>query len=93
MTFWFMTGNSLTKNWLTTNWIFLSHLKEDINMARVNNDAGVLYAKTGMYCGKKVTITHRDPASDMVYLEDFPVQIGKSVEYGAWVHKSEVQFD
>lgn len=59
---------------------------------KVPNDAGVFFAKKGFYEGKSVTVTHRDPASDQVYLEDYPVQDGKNVLYGLWVNKSSVNF-
>lgn len=50
-------------------------------MKTVDNEAGVFNAKIGYYKGKKVTVTHRDPKSGQLWLEDFPT--GKSpVEYG-----------
>ena len=59
---------------------------------KVPNDAGVFNARNGFYQGKSVTVTHRDPATDQVYLEDYPVQEGKSIVYGCWVNKSSIKF-
>ena len=54
-------------------------------MKTVDNEAGVFNAKVGYYKGKKVTVTHRDPKSGQLWLEDFPT--GKSpVEYGLWAN-------
>lgn len=53
------------------------------------NEAGVFYATTGYYKGKKVTITHHDGAN--VWLEDYPV--GKNpIEYGCWVSNDSVSY-
>ena len=54
------------------------------------NDAGVFYARKGFYKGKEVTVTHRDPATGEVWLEDFPV--GKDpVTFGCWVPSDSVK--
>ena len=58
----------------------------------LQNESGVFFARRGYYKGKEVTITHRDPATGQVWLEDFP--IGKSpVEYGCWVNGDSVNYD
>lgn len=56
---------------------------------KVENEAGVYFARKGYYNGKEVTVTHRD--GPMVWLEDYPV--GKApVEYGCWVPNESVNY-
>lgn len=52
------------------------------------NSAGVWWARTGRYKGKEVTITHRDPKSGQVYLEDYR----DGGDYGAWVNSDSVTY-
>ena len=59
-------------------------------MYGVANDLGVYFAKTGYYKGKKVTITHRDPATGNVWLDDYQVKKG---EYGCWVKSDSVKYE
>lgn len=55
------------------------------------NEANVFYARNGYYKGKLVTVTHRDPQSGELWLEDYPV--GKNpVLFGAWVPADSVKF-
>ena len=61
-------------------------------MYGVENDARVFFAKKGYYKGKEVTVTHRNPATGEVWLEDYPV--GKApIMYGCWVSADSVRFD
>lgn len=55
------------------------------------NEEGVFFARKGYYKGKEVTVTHRDPKTGQVWLEDFP--IGKDpVLYGCWVDGESVRY-
>ena len=57
----------------------------------VANESGVFFAREGYYKGKKVVVTHRDPKSGDLWLDDYPV--GKSpVTYGIWVPADSVKF-
>lgn len=60
-------------------------------MKRVDNEAGVLYAKKGFYRGTEVTVTHHYGAE--VWLEDYPIkQKGSPTEYGCWVSSDSVSY-
>ena len=60
-------------------------------MYGVENDARVFFAKKGYYKGKEVTVTHRNPATGEVWLEDYPV--GKApIRYGCWVNADSVRY-
>ena len=52
------------------------------------NCAGVWWARKGYYKGKEVTVTHRDPKSGQVYLEDYK----EKDEYGLWVNNDSVTY-
>ena len=58
-------------------------------MIKVENDAGVRFARKGYYKGKEVTVTHR--YRDMVWLEDYPVG-HDPVEFGCWVPNRSVKY-
>ena len=60
-------------------------------MKTVDNMAGVLFAKEGYYKGNKVIVTHRDPATGNVWLEDYPVS-GSPIVYGCWVDADSVRY-
>lgn len=52
----------------------------------MTNEAGVYFARKGYYKGKEVTVTHRDPKTGDVWLEDYPIKSStKATEYGIWV--------
>lgn len=55
----------------------------------VENEAGVFFARKGIYKGKEVTVTHRN--GEMVWLEDYPVSKAP-VEYGLWVRNDSVKY-
>lgn len=55
------------------------------------NEAGVFFARKGYYKGKEVTVTHRDPASGQVWLEDFEVNKNPT-EVGLWVNGDSVSY-
>ena len=55
------------------------------------NEEGVFFARKGYYKGKEVTVTHRDPATGQVWLEDYP--LGKNpILYGCWVNGDSVSY-
>ncbi len=57
-------------------------------MKRVDNEAGVLYAKKGYYKGQEVTVTHHYGAE--VWLEDYKEK--GSRECGCWVSGDSVSY-
>ncbi len=57
-------------------------------MMTVENNAGVFFARKGRYKGVEVTVTHRDPKTGDVWLEDYPVK--GSTEVGVWVNGESV---
>ena len=62
-------------------------------MIKVENDAGVFYAREGYYNGQKVIVTHRDQANGMVWLENYAERHkGSPVEYGKWVNGDSVTY-
>ena len=61
-------------------------------MYGVENNAGVFFAKKGYYKGTEVTVTHRDPESGKVWLDDYPVKTNGPTEYGLWVDADSVSF-
>lgn len=68
-------------------------MREEIksNMYGCENERGVFYARKGYYKGKEVTVTHRNPQTGEVWLEDY--QVGKDpVTYGCWVDMDSVNF-
>lgn len=61
-------------------------------MTKVENEAGVYFARKGHYNGGNYTFTHRDPKTGDLWGEDIPV--GKNpIEYGAWVPGESVRLD
>ena len=61
-------------------------------MQITENGNRLLTARKGRYNGKKVTITHRDPRTGNVWLDDYP--IGKNpITYGCWVKEESVKYD
>ena len=61
-------------------------------MTKVENEAGVYFARKGHYNGGNYTVTHRDPKTGDLWGEDIPV--GKNpIEYGAWVPGESVRLD
>lgn len=58
----------------------------------VVNEAGIFNAKKGYYKGKEVTVTHRDPKSGDVFLEDCPRKDGGITVYGIWVSADSVKY-
>ena len=61
-------------------------------MYGVENNAGVFYARKGYYKGTEVTVTHRDPESGKVWLDDYPVKTNGPTEYGLWVDADSVTY-
>ena len=60
-------------------------------MYGVENNNRVFFAKTGYYNGQEVTVTHRDPKSGQVWLDDY--KFGKdSMDYGMWVDEDSVTY-
>ena len=60
-------------------------------MKRVDNEAGVMYARKGYYKGTEVVVTHR--YGSQVWLEDYPVKHGGGpTEYGCWVEGESVTY-
>lgn len=57
-------------------------------MMNVNNEAGVFNARKCRFDGKEYTVTHRNPANGMVYLEDYFVLKNG---YGKWVRFDEIE--
>ena len=56
----------------------------------VDNDGMVFFAKKGYYKGAEVTVTHRDPETGNVWLEDYK---GKGdIEAGCWVNADSVKY-
>lgn len=60
-------------------------------MQKVENLAGVFFARKGHYNGKNVTITHRDPATGMLWLEDYVEK--ESNTAGVWVDADKVRVE
>jgi len=58
----------------------------------VENVAGVYFARKGYYKGKEVTVTHRDPATGDLWLEDYQVKGANGLDYGIWVNADSVSF-
>ena len=62
-------------------------------MTKVPNTAGVFFAKKGYYNGQEVTVTHRDPKTGMVWLEDYVIKHkGSPNEFGKWVDGDSVTY-
>lgn len=61
-------------------------------MTKVENEAGVYFARKGHCNGGNYTFTHRDPKTGDLWGEDIPV--GKNpIEYGIWVPGESVRLD
>ena len=58
------------------------------------NDAGVVNARMGHYCGDTYLFTHRNPSNGKVWGENIPVLDfkGRPVELGKWVPSDQVTF-
>ena len=61
-------------------------------MYGVENNSRVFFAKKGYYKGTEVTITHRDPATGDVWLDDYPTKGPNGLDYGIWANADSVVY-
>jgi hypothetical protein len=62
------------------------------NSVRVANLNNLYFARKGFYNGQEVTVTHRDPKSGQLWLEDYVVSKKSPVEVGCWVDAESVTY-
>lgn len=62
-------------------------------MRMIENSAGVFNARKGRYAGQEVIVTHRDPATGMVWMDNFMIKHkGSRPEFGMWVNPDAIEY-